>query len=373
MAHRCAEGAGALSVAVWLYIFIARLDWGRVFTPVKTLRGAGNGRLRPTVAAIVPARNEATTLSHSLGSLACQRFSGLFRIVLIDDESEDATAAIGLRYATVIRSAPRPVGWTGKLWAVSQGVAQAGAPDYFLLTDADIVHAPDNLAGLVARAEREGYDLVSYMVELRCQSFAERALVPAFVFFFFLLYPPHWIRKPRGRTAGAAGGCMLIKREMLEKIGGISAIKSELIDDCALARAVKAAGGRIWLGASRSARSIREYPRFGDVERMISRTAFTQLRHSAWILAGTLAGLVFAYLLPPVLALMGNWYAAAAWALMSLAYLPAVRLYRQQWVWALALPAIAAFYLGCTFASAIQYWRGAGGEWKGRAQAQRRG
>jgi hopene-associated glycosyltransferase HpnB len=360
---------GAACAAVWLYVFIARLNLGRVFTPAKSPRSAECGASALSVTAIVPARNEALTVARALDSLARQRFSNHFRITLVDDESEDETAAIAARYATVIRGSPRPPGWTGKLWAVSQGIAQEGAADYCLLTDADIVHEPDNLSSLVARAQSGNYDLVSYMVELRCQSFAERALIPAFVFFFFLLYPPHRIGNPRRRAAGAAGGCMLIKRDMLEKIGGISAIKGELIDDCALARAVRRAGGHVWLGATRSARSIREYPKIADVGRMISRTAFTQLRYSVSILAATLAGLAFAYLLPVALTLAGNWYGAAAWAIMSLAYLPAVRLYRQNWLWALALPVIAAFYMGCTVTSAIQYWRGAGGEWKGRAQA----
>lgn len=319
----------------------------------------------------MPARDEAEVVSRSLESLAGQQFAGLFRIVVVDDNSCDATAAIASRYATVVRGTPLPEGWTGKLWAVSQGVAQAGTPDYYLLTDADIVHAPNNLEGLVARAARGNYDLASYMVTLRCESWAERAFIPAFVFFFFLLYPPAAIRNPRRRTAGAAGGCILIRREMLQRIGGIAAIRGELIDDCALAHAVKRAGGRVWLGLTRSAESIREYGTWRDVAHMISRTAFTQLNYSAFVLAGTIVGLAFVYLLPPALALTGNGFGATAWLMMTLAYLPAVRFYRRKWMWALLLPAIAAFYMGCTVASAIQYWRGSGGNWKGRAQAAR--
>jgi hopene-associated glycosyltransferase HpnB len=330
-----------------------------------TLRATGS------VSTIIPARNEAAVVGRALESLSGQQFAGSLQIILVDDDSEDATAEVALRYATVVRGAPLPEGWTGKLWAVSQGIAHAGVPDYFLLTDADIVHAPENLAGLVARADGEGYDLVSYMAELHCQSLAERALIPAFVFFFLLLYPPAWIRDPRRATAGAAGGCILIRREMLERIGSIASIRGELIDDCVLARAVKRAGGRVWLGLSRSVESIREYRTFGEVARMISRTAFTQLRYSAAILAGTVVGLAFVYLLPPALAFRGNLYGAAAWLMMSCAYLPAVRYYRQNPLWALVLPAIAAFYMGCTVASAIQYWRGAGGNWKGRSQAAR--
>lgn len=323
------------------------------------------------VTAVIPARNEEAVVGRALTSLSRQEFAGDFEIVVVDDDSEDATAEVALRYATVIRGAPLPEGWTGKVWALSQGIAHSGAPDYLLLTDADIVHAPRNLASLVARAEREGYDLVSYMAELRCQSLPERALIPAFVFFFFLLYPPAWIRSPRRAAAGAAGGCILIRRKMLDRIGGIAAIRRELIDDCALARAVKHADGRVWLGLSRSVESIREYGTFGEVARMISRTAFTQLRHSAVILAGTVAGLAFVYLLPPALALMGSLFGVAAWLMMSIAYFPALRFYRRSPLWAPMLPAIAAFYMGCTVASAIQYWRGGGGNWKGRSQAAR--
>ena len=205
-----------------------------------------------------------------------------------------------------------PDGWTGKLWAVAQGVRQS-RPDYYLLTDADIVHPPANVAALVARAAAGGYDLVSYMATLRCETAAERALVPAFVFFFFMLYPPSWIRSPRRRTAGAAGGCMLVRRDALERIGGIERIRGELIDDCALARAIKRSGGRVWLGLSTGTRSIRPYETFGEIERMISRTAFTQLRYSTLLLLATLAGLALTYLAPPALALTGSWYGAAAW------------------------------------------------------------
>jgi hopene-associated glycosyltransferase HpnB len=248
-------------------------------------------------------------------------------------------------------------------------VAHAGAPDYLLLTDADIVHPPQNLDGLVSRAE-SGYDLVSYMATLRCDSLAERALIPAFVFFFFLLYPPAWIRNPRRKTAGAAGGCILIRREMLDRIGGIAAIRGELIDDCALARAVKRTGGRVWLGLSESTRSIRDYATFSEIGRMISRTAFTQLRYSALLLAGTVFGLAFAYWLPVALTLAGQPLGAAAWLLMSICYWPALRFYGRSPLWAPLLPIVAAFYMACTVHSAVQYWRGTGGLWKGRVQAR---
>ena len=247
---------------------------------------------------------------------------------------------------------------------MSQGIEKAGGADYLLLTDADIVHAPENLARLVGRAERGGFDLVSYMATLHCETRAERALIPAFVFFFFLLYPPRW-------GTGAAGGCMLIRRAALERIGGIAAIRGELIDDCALAAAVRRTGGRVWLGLSRDTLSIRPYETFAEIGRMISRSAFTQLRHSAWLLAGTVAGLLFTYVLPPVLAIGGSWWGAAAWGMMSVAYFPALRFYRRSPLWAPLLPLVAVFYMGATVNSAVEYWRGRGGVWKGRVQDRR--
>jgi hopene-associated glycosyltransferase HpnB len=252
-------------------------------------------------------------------------------------------------------------------------VRAAATSDYLLLTDADIVHPPDHLAALVARAQEGDSDLVSYMVRLHCRSLAEQALIPAFVFFFFLLYPPAWIRHPRFRTAGAAGGCILVRRAALERIGGIARIRGELIDDCALARAVKGSGGRVWLGLGDTAASLRQYRTFGEIGRMISRTAYTQLGYSPLVLAGAVAGLAVTYLAPPLLTLAAPRGAAGmgalAWLLMSAAYLPAVRYYRQHWFWAPLLPLIALFYLAATLHSAVAHWRGRGGMWKGRAQS----
>ena len=297
-------------------------------------------------------------------------------MILVDDASQDETARLAREAAPqlrVIAARPLPPGWTGKMWAVAEGV-RAAASDYLLLTDADIVHPPEHLAGLMARAEEGGYDLVSYMVRLHCSSLAEQALIPAFVFFFFLLYPPAWIRDPRRRTAGAAGGCILIRRTALERIGGIERIRGELIDDCALARAVKRSGGRVWLGLSDTAASIRPYRTFGEIGRMISRTAFTQLNHSFLLLAGTIAGLALTYLAPPFLTLAaprGAAYGmgAMAWLLMTAAYLPAVRYANRHWFWAPLLPAIALFYLAATLHSAIAHTRGRGGQWKGRTHS----
>ena len=363
----------ALSLAIWLYLLLARGGFWRM----RLDSPAGNLRPPvPSVTAVVPARNEADVVGRSIASLAAQRYSGEFHMILVDDASQDATARLAREaYPSlkVIPARPLPSGWTGKMWAVAEGVRSASG-DYLLLTDADIVHPPDHLAGLVARAEHGGYDVVSFMVRLHCRSFAEQALIPAFVFFFFLLYPPSWIRDPRHGTAGAAGGCILLRCTALERIGGIERIRGELIDDCALARAVKRSGGRLWLGLSDTAASIRPYRTFGEIGRMISRTAFTQLHHSFLLLIATVAGLALTYLAPPLLTLAAppgaaSGMAAMAWLLMTAAYLPAVRYTKCRWFWAPLLPAIALFYLGATLHSALSDLRGQGGQWKGRTQS----
>jgi len=375
----------ALSLAIWLYLLFGRgWFWLMREAPCET-NGAEKSTGVVRVAAVIPARNEAAVVGRAIASLAGQDYGGPFHTVLVDDGSTDGTAEAARAAAgrmgrsgdlTVVQAAPLAPGWSGKLWAVAEGVRQAQEfqPEFVLLTDADIVHPPDDLRQLAARAAA-GFDLVSYMARLQCRTLAERALIPAFVFFFFMLYPPAWIADRRRAVAGAAGGCMLIRAEMLERIGGIAAIRGELIDDCALARAVKRAGGRVWLGLSGGTESVREYASFGEVGRMISRTAFAQLRHSAWLLAGTVAGLAVTYLAPPVAAVSGGTAAAAlgsaAWLAMTAAYWPAVRYYRQPWFWAPLLPLAAAFYLGATVHSAVAYWRGKGGAWKGRAQDRR--
>jgi hopene-associated glycosyltransferase HpnB len=324
------------------------------------------------LAAIIPARDEARYIGRALDSLAGTQ------VIVVDDNSSDATAEIACEHgATVVNGRLLPPGWTGKLWALSQGieVTAASRPDYLLLTDADIVHGPGIVSALVTKAEQDGFDLVSLMVLLRTESFAEKALIPAFVFFFLMLYPPSWIESPRHRTAGAAGGCIVIRREALERIGGIETIRGELIDDCALARAVKQSGGRVWLGLTRDTRSIREYGGFGEIWRMISRTAFTQLKYSPLLLCATLVGLAVTFLFPPLLALtfrpVAGTIGAAAWLALSIAYAPMLRFYRRSLLWAPTLPLIALFYAGATIDSAIRYWIGRGGAWKGRSQALR--
>ncbi len=372
--------AGLLCVMIWLGLLLSR---GR-FWMVQRL-GAEVAPLAETglIAIVIPARNEADVIGSAMGSLLRQSCAGSMHIFLVDDSSSDRTAAAAREAAvrsaradalTVINGQPLPPGWSGKLWAMQQGIEQALRlqPKFLLLTDADIQHSPENVATLVAIAESGDYDLASFMVKLHCRSLAEKVLIPAFVFFFFLLYPPEWIRDPRRKTAGAAGGCMLIRPAALARAGGIAAIRHEIIDDCALAAAVKHSGGKIWLGVTQETRSLRAYGSVSEIERMIARTAFNQLRHSTWRLAAALAGLLLTYVLPvgllfsgaPALVALG----AAAYLLMMIAYLPMVRFYEINSLWVLTLPFSAAFYLWATFHSARKYWSGRGGEWKGRAQ-----
>ncbi len=317
-------------------------------------------------------------------ALFCARLAPpALHIFVVDDNSSDATGEATRQAAanasraealTVITGTPLPAGWTGKLWAAQQGVEQALRlkPEFLLLTDADIEHSPDNVATLVNLAKDGQYDLVSFMVKLHCDSFAEKLLIPAFVFFFFMLYPPEWIRDPRRRTAGAAGGCMLIRPAALERAGGLAAVRQQIIDDCALARAVKRSGGRTWLGVSAETHSLRRYCSFGEIERMIARTAFNQLRHSAWLLLGAVVGMLLIYVLPFALLASGSLPLAAlggaAYLMMFVAYLPMARFYRLSLLWPLTLPVSAAFYTVATIHSALKYWCGRGGEWKGRAQ-----
>jgi hopene-associated glycosyltransferase HpnB len=320
------------------------------------------------VVAIIPARNEADVIAQSLTSLRLQRFNGELHTIVVDDNSSDGTGSVARGTgATVIDGLTLASGWTGKLWALQQGVlaAEQFSPDFFLFTDADIWHDASNVSALVGIAQTRNLDLASHMVRLHSETLAEKLTIPAFVFFFFKLYPPSWISSQKRKTAGAAGGCVLIRPEILRRIGGLAAIRHELIDDCSLARAVKNQGGRLWLGLTAGTRSIRPYSGFLDIGRMISRSAFRQLNHSALLLGGAVAGLAVTYLLPALLGLAGNAVALFAWLLMTLCYFPIVRFYGLNPLWALTLPATALFYLAATLHSAIQYWRGQGGEWKG--------
>ena len=366
----------AVSCLIWLYLIGARGQFWRVApAALPRLESAS----APRIAVIVPARNEADVIAQPVLSLLQQDYSGPLHVFVVDDHSSDGTAEVvrGAAAAkpgalTIVSAAPLPPGWTGKMWALSQGVQHASnfAPDYFLFTDADIVHASNSVSTSVALAQARNRDLVSFMVKLRCESLAERALIPAFVFFFFLLYPPEWVNHRKSNAAAAAGGDILVGADALARIGGISSIRNQLIDDCALAREIKR-GGSIWLGLTEQARSIRPYGTFGVIGRMISRNAFYQLKHSVWLLIGTIIGLAVTYAAPPVLLFFGSWtllLGASAWLLMTCCFIPIVRFYSLSPLWALALPLVAIFYAGATVHSAIQYWLGRGGEWKDRVQ-----
>lgn len=361
-----------LSFAIWLWLLTMHGGFWRA-GPVLPVAVPAQA---PEVAVVVPARDEAPFIERTLKSLLSQDYPGELRVTLVDDRSEDGTGAIAAGIAdsrlTVVTGAPRPAGWAGKLWAVSQGVAASGTPEYYLLTDADIDHLPTHLSSLVALAEQHDLDMVSEMVTLSCDSFAEKALIPAFVFYFQLLYPFAWVNDSLSETAAAAGGTVLIRRRVLARIGGIEAVRGALIDDVALAVAVKA-GGRIYLGHSAQARSIRPYPGFGDIWRMVARSAYAQLRFSRVLLAATVLGMVLVWLVPPFAALFGHGWTrglgALVWAMFAASYLPTLSRFRRSWVWAVFLPAIALFYLAATIGSAVNHHRGRGVVWKGRAYA----
>jgi len=332
----------------------------------------------PEVVAVVPARDEADVIGRAVGSLVAQDYPGRFRVILVDDGSRDGTAAAAGTHERleIVTGAPLPPGWTGKLWAMAQGIERAGAPAYLWLTDADIAHAPDTLRLLVAEAVTGGLALNSRMARLRCDSLAERALIPAFVFFFQMLYPFARVNRADRRIAGAAGGCMLASASALRAAGGIAAIRRALIDDCALAALLKQEGP-IRLALTDRSLSIRPYGGWRAIGAMIARSAYAQLHYSPLWLTGALAGMALVYGAPPLLALFGDGMArmtgAAAWALMALSFQPMLRFYRRSPLWGVALPLIAAFYAGCTLASAVRVWQGRGGMWKGRAQAWRHG
>jgi hopene-associated glycosyltransferase HpnB len=356
-----------LSLLVWLYLFFAH---GRFWLSAPELPPA-QPQDYPDVDIIVPARDEAHTIGPVIGSLLAQDYRGKFRVILVDDNSTDGTAALAGTAAklTVITLQSKPVEWSGKLWALSQGVVASHAP-VLLFTDADIVHDPRHLSSLVAKLLQSRADMVSEMVRLNCTSLAERALVPAFVYFFQMLYPFSRVNDPSSSVAAAAGGTVLIRREALQRIGGIDAIKNSLIDDVALAKSVKRSG-TIFLGHSGLAASIRPYANVADIWQMISRTAFTQLRYSPALLALTLLGLTLVWLVPATAVLfLHGWpfaFGLVAFGLSVISYMPTLSRYRRNRLWALALPLIALFYMAATFGSALNYWRGQGARWKSRA------
>ena len=370
-----------LPLAAWLYLFFARGNFWQVHEETVELKPL---KRWPRVVAIVPARNEAETVGRAITSLAKQDYPGDFFTILVDDHSDDGTADLARKAAVECNVSGRISihlasellpGWTGKVWAMNEGIAAAAgrAPDYFWLTDADITHAPDTLRRLVCQGERDSLDLASLMAYLRVKTFPERLLIPAFLYFFLTVYPPNWVMDPKSRAAAAAGGCILLRRSALERIGGVTAVRSEVIEDCALARAVKQSGGKIRLGLTRSSVSLRGYDSFAGIRDLIARVAFTQLRYSFLLLLGALTGLFVTYLLPWLLffAFPGEAWVAVdtTIAMMAATFAVTVKFYGLAWPWALTLPIAALFYAYATCVSAVRYWLGRGGQWKGRAQA----
>lgn len=403
------------SLAAWAWLLLGQGLFWRTDIRLPP-RGAPADGAWPTVAIVVPARDEAQVLPMSLPSLLEQDYPGRAVVFLIDDGSTDGTAKTarvlaancerGLPLVVASPGALEP-GWTGKLWAVRHGITLARAqlaPEYLLLTDADIAHEPDSLRELVCAARSRDLDLVSQMARLRVETVWERLIVPAFVYFFAQLYPFRWVNRPGARTAAAAGGCVLLRADAAERARVPESIRQSVIDDVALARAVKragrgptatargagasagapgvpggrAAGGRVWLGLAERVDSVRPYPHPRELWRMVSRSAYAQLRHNPALLALTVVGLAVVYLAPPVAVGVGAWrgervtwlVGGLAWAVMAGTFLPMLRYYRQSLWWAPLLPLMAALYLLMTVDSAIQHYRGRGAAWKGRTYAR---
>jgi hopene-associated glycosyltransferase HpnB len=374
-----------VAVGIWTYLLLFRgFFWRETPHAVPELALES----WPEVVVVTPARNEADVVGQSMAALLAQDYPGTIHIVLVDDDSTDGTAEAAERAAaksqthhtlTVVKNAGLASGWTGKLWAVNRGLSEAErlAPNakYVLLTDADILHERTSLRQLVSRAEQGGFKMVSLMARLKTETLAERALIPPYIFYFQKLYPFSRVRDAGSKVAGAAGGCMLVDRAALNGIGGIAAIRSALIDDCALGKAIKTQGP-IWLGLADGVASLRGYPRWGDVWMLIARSAFTQLGFSAAMLAVSTVMMLATYVLPLALMLFAEGPAgllgAAAFVAMVFAYQPTLRYHRLSALWALAMPLVASFYTAATIDSALRYWSGRGGQWKGRMQAARK-
>ncbi len=377
MSFALLQAVAAIGCAAWAYLLLARGGFWRAADRDDDTREIVDIGGWPHVTAVIPARDEADVIGANLASLLAQDYGGPFCVIVVDDHSNDATSdiarAAGSR-VTVLRAPPLETGWTGKLAAIAHGIRHAEAsdvrPQYLLLTDADIAHAPDTLRMLVARTRRERLVLHSLMAKLDASSTSERLMIPAFVYFFAMLYPFAWVNRRERATAAAAGGCMLVDRDALSRAGGIAAIRGELIDDCALARLLKPHGA-IRLTLTERARSTRVYRTFGEIRRMIARTAFTQLRFSWWRVGATVVAMGIVFVAPPFIALfahdsLARTLGALACACMTLSFVPMLRFYRVSALRALALPAIAAIYLALTLDSAVKHLRGRGGEWKGR-------
>ncbi|WP_089105801.1 glycosyltransferase [Streptomyces hyaluromycini] len=375
----------AVSLAAWLWLLLCQGFFWRTDVRLPPRRDPARW---PDVCVVVPARDEAAVLPLSLPSLLAQDYPGRAEVFLVDDGSTDGTGELARELAarhgglplTVTSPGEPPAGWTGKLWAVRHGIglARARGPEYLLLTDADIAHERDSLRLLVAAADTGGFDVVSQMARLRVASLWERLVVPAFVYFFAQLYPFRRIGRRGSRTTAAAGGCVLLRAGTAERARIPDSIRHAVIDDVALARAVKGTGGHIWLGLADRVDSVRPYPRLHDLWRMVSRSAYAQLRHNPLLLLGTVAGLALVYLVPPAAVLAGAvtgsatalLLGAAAWLVMTATYVPMLRYYRQPLWLAPLLPFTAFLYLLMTVDSAVQHYRGRGAAWKGRTYAR---
>ncbi len=364
--------AAVAALAGWLYLAFGH---GAFWRTGPGLPDAPDPPEWPEVAAVVPARDEAAILPETLPTLLAQDYPGAFRVVVVDDGSSDGTAETAARLgARAVPARERPEGWAGKVWAMAEGVRAAGDPDLYLFTDADIAYAPGTVRRLVRAAAGERRDLVSQMATLSVRTRWERVIVPAFVYFFAQLYPFRRVARDGARTAAAAGGCMLVRRDVLEKAGGVAAIRGALIDDVAMGRLIKRAGGRCRLDLSRDVVSRRPYPRLADLWMMIARSAYHQLRYSPALLAGTVLGLLLLYAVPPAATITGAVAAdstalvagAVAWALMTLTYVPMLRFYGLSPLRALGLPLVALMYAAMTVDSARRHRAGRGGAWKGR-------
>jgi hopene-associated glycosyltransferase HpnB len=369
--------ASVVALGAWTGLVLARGRYwdARIEEPVADSTSDSS---LPSVAVVIPARNEADVIGEALASLAVEPYRGPVTITVVDDRSTDGTGAIARAAgADVVVAEERPAGWAGKVWAMDQGVRSVLAtetPEYWLFTDADIAHQPNEIAALVSEARRGNRDLVSLMVNLRCETPWEKLLIPAFVYFFRMLYPFAWVADPERRTAGAAGGIMLVRADALARIGGMSAISGALIDDCSLAKALKNSGARLRLSQSLKSRSIRPYVGLAPLWNMVARSAFTQLRYSYVVLAGTVVGLALLYLLPPVLFGIGVGrrdvrtlsLAGAACVLMFGAYAPTLKTYNRSYVEALVAPFVAVLYGAMTVDSGLRHLGGTGGAWKGR-------
>lgn len=382
-------GLTILAVLIWAGLLTV---WGQFWRADQRLNveGMSQPKVWPTVAVVIPARNEAELIGTALRSHLNQTYPGSLAVILVDDQSTDGTATIAEQVAKdlgkahrleILSGQPLLPGWTGKLWAMEQGFRhlqqQTSPPDYVLFTDADIEHDAASVQQLVTKTEAEGLDLASLMVRLRCKSGWERLLIPAFVFFFQMLYPFPWVNNPRKTTAAAAGGCVLLRFSALERINGLQSIRHALIDDCALGAAVKA-GGPIWLGLSTTTLSLRPYADLQSIWNMVARSAYTQLNYSPWLLMGTLLGMVLVYLISPLGVILGLFWqqplltmvGLTGWIMMAVAYWPTLQLYGGKFLLALALPFIAGLYTLMTLDSAKRHWMGRGGAWKGRVYGE---